>query len=85
MRWECRPEREGEEMAQAKPPAVEVDMLKDHHWLVVVSAKHDVLHVTCVDCDESREYPYRYLGAFNAALESTTDVQVLSWIDCDAR
>lgn len=64
--------------------AIAVDMSKAHHWLIVQSRKHDILHVTCVDCDESREYPFKHLGSFVEWLGRQEDIQVLSWIDADA-
>lgn len=72
-----------EAMLSSVGPVISVDMSKSHHWLVVVSKKHDVVHVSCVDCDDAREYPYRHLEPLKLWLESQTDYQVLSWVTCD--
>lgn len=64
---------------------VDVDMSKHHHLLVVQSKKHDVIHVSCVDCDEAREYAFDHLAALADWLADADDYQVLSWINVDAR
>lgn len=68
-------------MEEQTSKLVEVDMSKNHHWLMVVSHVNGYVQVTCVDCNESREHPITSLAVLELYLQTRGDIQLLSRVD----